>query len=328
MLELIPLGLLTILFYFSLKKHLDRSAGEKADDCRNLKSEYERLKEESAQLKNDNTLLEQSAQETVALYDINKEIRRTLEEEKVLEIFQDKLGGYIDKGRCIFLKAGTDILEYKNCTVFPLNIEKQSIGYLVACDINAEDKDKFHILANQFLSVIKRVLLYQKVQELTITDTLTQIFNRRHFLVRFSEETQRSQQFNLNMSFLMIDIDNFKEFNDHYGHLVGDVILREITREIKETIRQIDFIGRYGGEEIAIALVETDKEQARQAAERIRQAIETKVITAYDEQLKVTISLGVATFPEDAKEEQELIDKADQALYKAKEAGRNRVVLY
>ncbi|HTZ11697.1 MAG TPA: GGDEF domain-containing protein [Candidatus Margulisiibacteriota bacterium] len=328
MLKLALLAALSLYAYLYLKRILDRSVAIKREDCRRLESEYGKLGEENTGLKKDNTSLEESVQETIALYDITKDICKSLREDKVIGFFQEKLDRYLKKGRCVFIKGHTDISLHKDCTVFPLTIHDQLIGYLVASNINAEDRERFYILASQFLSVIKRVLLYQKVQGLTIVDTLTQVFNRRHFLERFAEEMRRSQNFNLSMSFAMIDIDKFKEFNDHYGHLVGDVILREIAKTIKETIRQIDFIGRYGGEEIAVALVETDKEQARLAAERIREAIEAKVIAAYDEQLKVTVSLGVATFPEDAKEEQALIDKADEALYKAKEAGRNRVVLY
>ena len=93
--------------------------------------------------------------------------------------------------------------------------------------------------------------MYQKVQELTITDSLTQVYNRRYFLERFHEELERSQKNNLNLSFLMLDVDNFKKYNDRYGHLVGDAILRQVAKTIRDTVRQIDFIGRYGREESA-----------------------------------------------------------------------------
>jgi diguanylate cyclase (GGDEF)-like protein len=123
----------------------------------------------------------------------------------------------------------------------------------------------------------------------------------------------------------MIDVDNFKSFNDQYGHLVGDAILREVARVIKETIRSMDFIGRYGGEELCIVLAETDKDQALLAAERIRQAVEGRSIRVYDEVMKVTISIGLSTYPKDAQTDKSLIEKADKALYKAKLSGKNKV---
>ena len=126
----------------------------------------------------------------------------------------------------------------------------------------------------------------------------------------------------------MVDLDHFKSFNDNYGHLVGDAILKEAAKIIQATIRQIDFLGRYGGEELSVILTETDKGQASLAAERIRQAVASKPFLVYDEGLKVTISIGISTFPEDAEKVSDLIDKADKALYLAKQSGRNKVCLY
>jgi len=123
----------------------------------------------------------------------------------------------------------------------------------------------------------------------------------------------------------MIDIDYFKDYNDRYGHIVGDAILRELSKSIQEAIRQIDLMGRYGGEEFSIILSETDKGAAQFAAERIRQAIEDRRIRVYDEELKITVSIGISAFPQDGKEIKTLIDRADSALYRAKEAGRNRI---
>jgi len=217
---------------------------------------------------------------------------------------------------------------HEGSLVFPLVIQQDTIGYLIASQIREEDKERFQILAQQFLIGLKRALLYKKMQELAITDSLTQLFSRRHFLDRFKEELNRSRKFKYSFSFLMVDIDKFKDFNDKYGHLVGDAILREVSRTIKETIRQIDFVGRYGGEELSVILVETDKEQARFAAERLRQAVEAKNIRVYDEELKVTISIGIATFSRGSETADKLIESADKALYAAKQAGRNRVCAY
>jgi len=123
----------------------------------------------------------------------------------------------------------------------------------------------------------------------------------------------------------MLDIDNFKNCNDTYGHLVGDVVLREVARIIKDSVREIDLVSRYGGEEIAVVLPESSKEGARLVAERIRKGIADNVFKAYDEKVEVTVSIGLAIFPDDAIDAKGIIEKADAALYVAKKAGKNIV---
>lgn len=294
-----------------------------------LQEEEEKLNKENERLRLDNEKLSRAVEETIALYDLTKDICRTLDEEAIFNIFRSHINRNIAIEEFDFIKSETQLPDNKNVTVLPLKIHKNTIGYLyVRGIIRGEDKDRFGILGQQFLLGYKRALLYKEVQQLTITDGLTQVFNRRYFLERFNEELNRSKNLKLNLSFLMVDIDRFKSYNDHYGHLVGDMLLKDITKIIKEAIRQIDFMGRYGGEELSIILAETDKEQARFAAERIRQAVECKVIRAYDEELLATISVGIATFPDDASEAANLIDRSDQALYVAKQTGRNKVCVY
>ena len=126
----------------------------------------------------------------------------------------------------------------------------------------------------------------------------------------------------------MIDIDNFKSFNDTYGHLVGDVILKTVADVVRSNCREIDLIGRFGGEEFTVVLPMTSKDGALFAAERIRKSIESTHVRAFDETLSVTVSIGVASFPQDAQANQELIDKADWALYRSKRTGKNKVSVY
>jgi diguanylate cyclase (GGDEF)-like protein len=121
----------------------------------------------------------------------------------------------------------------------------------------------------------------------------------------------------------MMDIDDFKACNDKYGHLVGDVVLKEISRMIRESVREIDLVARYGGEEFSLILPETDRKGAILAAERIRKRIAQHVFSAYDEKLNVTVSAGLAVYPEDASDIERLIGKADAALYRAKNSGKN-----
>ena len=191
-----------------------------------------------------------------------------------------------------------------------------------------DDMARFIILGHQFAIVLERIRLYELVQELAITDGLTDVFVRRYFLERLQEEAERARHFNTKLSFLMIDIDYFKQCNDNFGHLVGDVVLRETAAIMKKSLREIDIIGRYGGEEFSVILPDTAKDGAFIVGERLRKAVESAYMSAYDEEINVKISIGITTFPDDADEMNQLIDRADQMLYKAKESGRNKTVLY
>ena len=142
---------------------------------------------------------------------------------------------------------------------------------------------------------------------------------------RLQGEVDRCKRFNLKLSFLMIDVDFFKRFNDDYGHLVGDVVLKHVAATIKASTREVDLVGRYGGEEFGVLLVETDQSHAAAAAERIRSAIAERAFTAYDEILKVTISAGCATYSPLRNEAALIVEAADAALYEAKHRGRNQV---
>ena len=328
MLNLAALVFITLFLFISLKKRLYRSIKTTPNFTR-IKDEYDSLLAENKRIKELNRGLQNTLDSTIALYDITKQICKTLDADKVFSNFRDEINKYIRVNDCKFLKGEqADLSLYKDCTIIPLNIQEELIGYLVADGVVIEDKERFYILSQQFLLGIRRAILYRGVQELTIIDSLTNVFNRRYYLERFKEEIERSRKFNYKFSCLMIDIDYFKDFNDRYGHIVGDVILRELSRAIQENIRQIDLIGRYGGEEFSVVLTETDKDAARLAAERIRKAIEDRHIRVYDEELKITVSIGISTYPYDGEDIERLIDKADSALYQAKQAGRNKVCLY
>ncbi len=222
--------------------------------------------------------------------------------------------------------------------IFPLIVQGKAIAVFVLQGALEEDRPKFEVVAAELALHVKKIKLYETVRELSIVDGLTQVFVRRHFIERFEEELRRSMRHGFRLAVLMLDIDHFKSYNDNYGHLVGDVALREVSQVILANVRRVDIVARYGGEEFAIVLPESDKKEAMEVAERIRSAVAKKRFKAYDEQTKVTVSIGVSSFPMDIESGPvenyksdlilELLRKADQALYQAKEEGRNRVVSF
>ena len=315
---------ITLRFKHLLKRHilpLTQGVNKKIQESNRIQRLYDQIKDE-------NQKLTTALTETLDLFNLTKEICSSLEQEKVFSYFKEQLNKKINLNDCLFVSNEKELQDRKGYRIIPIRINHENTGYLLASGITERDENRFFILSHQFMLGIKRALLYQQVQRLAITDTLTGSLTRRHFLWRCQEEIKRSQKFGYPFSLLMLDIDHFKEINDHYGHLVGDVVLVEVVKCIKKNIREIDSLSRYGGEEFCVLLAETQKPKAKFAAERIRQAIENEIITAYDEKLSVTVSIGIASFPEDSQELNTLIDKADTALYQAKQAGRNRVEVY
>ncbi|MFH1782289.1 MAG: GGDEF domain-containing protein [Candidatus Omnitrophota bacterium] len=217
------------------------------------------------------------------------------------------------------------IKDYETLYSFPLFVEKNLRGIFYIENLPDIYYENFTILMSQFAIQFQKVMLYRKVEELSITDSLTGVSTRRYFLERFEEEIHRSMRHKSNISLLMLDIDHFKGINDKYGHLVGDVVLKEVAGVLKASLREIDIIGRYGGEEFIVALSGTSKDIAFQVAERIRENVQCAIVKAYDEVVSVAISIGISIFPDDGVNLNELIESADRALYKAKESGRNKV---
>jgi len=189
-------------------------------------------------------------------------------------------------------------------------------------DHNFLDRKLFSIFANYSARAIENTILYKSKEHLSITDGLTGLYNHRHFQEQLEVEVKRAQRYDLNLSLIMIDLDHFKEFNDTYGHLEGDTLLRKIAQILKSCLRETDFVARYGGEEFGVILPETNKEGASIASERVRRSISEH--TFGEVGAKMTVSLGVASYPDDACFRADLIKKADEALYRAKREGRNR----
>ncbi len=176
--------------------------------------------------------------------------------------------------------------------------------------------------ANKRLSMANK-----RLEEVATTDGLTGLANKTHFLSRLSFEFMRAERGGHKLSLMMMDIDHFKNFNDTNGHLAGDALLRQFAKLISENMRSIDLIGRFGGEEFCVAMLDTGIRHALKAAEKIRKAIERYHFEGEESQPggKLTVSIGVAEFSEKFSSDKDLIQSADEALYRAKNLGRNRV---
>ena len=204
--------------------------------------------------------------------------------------------------------------------------------------IREEDLARVEVLSAYLVLLIKKIKLYETVRELAIVDELTQVFLRHHFFERLEEELRRSIRFKLPLTVLMLDIDHFKRYNDDFGHLIGDATLKEVADLLKRNLRQVDLVGRYGGEEFIVAMPETRVANAAEVAERIRSNIARHDFQLYNVKTRVTVSQGIVVFDGETAAQiensnmknlaLELIQKADEAMYRAKEEGRNRVCLH
>ena len=171
---------------------------------------------------------------------------------------------------------------------------------------------------------------HQEIYRLTTTDPMTQVYNRRYFMETLAREISRSRRYELPLSLVMIDLDHFKHVNDTYGHLAGDHVLKLVGKTLKDSLRHEDILARYGGEEFSILLPATPEEGAVRVAEKVRQAVARSPVYSGERvaPVSLTISVGVASLvPGPGVEPQELIRQADEALYAAKESGRNRVMV-
>jgi diguanylate cyclase (GGDEF)-like protein len=189
-------------------------------------------------------------------------------------------------------------------------------------EMNRELEAKIHERTHELAEANTRLA------QLAVTDGLTGLYNHRHFHERLALEVERSQRSGLPLSLLMLDVDHFKQFNDSYGHPAGDEVLRQLARVLGDTRRANDVVARYGGEEFAVILVDTAKFTGAKVAERIRERVYGHDFSeAAARAGRIGVSIGVATFPDDGSDPESLLRAADAALYAAKRAGRNRVVL-
>ncbi len=192
------------------------------------------------------------------------------------------------------------------------------------------DISRIQSLASQSAATLANVHAHQDIYSQAVTDALTGLYNRRHMQMVLADECRRAQRYSHPLSVIMLDVDGFKSYNDTYGHVQGDVLLKMLSGILQTSVRGVDSIGRFGGEEFIVVMPETPPEEAYQAAERLRHAVAQTIFPGFadDPELVVfkTISLGVATFPSVTSDPQSLVTLADNALYRAKRGGRNQTI--
>jgi diguanylate cyclase (GGDEF)-like protein len=179
------------------------------------------------------------------------------------------------------------------------------------------------------LSAANQALLEsnKELHQLSITDGLTGLFNRKHIMELLEREISRSRRYGRPITVLMLDIDHFKQVNDSYGHQAGDAVMCRLSAVLRGMVRDVDFVGRYGGEEFLVLLPDSDCQSGAETAERIRRKVQDLEIIANHQKISVTLSIGVSSHPQMGRDSDALICMADEALYQAKSTGRNRIVI-
>lgn len=324
-------------------------------------SEMRQISVELSSIMDVNSLLETFLEKSIQylscskglLFKIEGETLRTVAVSKSINIKNDKtfplsMGGaifqdIIETGETRRAESNNFFdIDSKYMICVPLKSEREILGILCLFDkesrIEKENNNPVSTFSERDESMIislanHTATLWQKARfyEMATVDGLTQLYVRRFFEQRMSEEIRKAQRLERKLSIMLIDIDHFKKFNDTWGHQTGDDVLRTVAKKIKDNVRKgIDIPARYGGEELTVIMPETDSNGAMILAERIRLAIEKTPLEnpSGGEPLRVTVSMGVSTFPEQAITVQELVEKADIALYKSKAEGRNRVTQY
>lgn len=231
-----------------------------------------------------------------------------------------------------------DYKEITSIIVMPIEVEGSYWGYIEGMSIiknikfNDSDLRLLSVLSNILGIILYNTSLFHKISSLAITDGLTGLYTRAYFAERLQEEIERAKSNNLSMVIAMVDIDHFKSVNDQYGHIAGDMLLRQIADILRKRFREIDIISRYGGEEFTILISQTNSQGGFAILEGIRKNIENEkffipVESYHPIQIKKTISIGLTEL-KDENTTEEIIKKADLALYRAKNTGRNKTCIY
>ncbi len=291
------------------------------------------------------SLIQQLGFDRVRLYLVNKE-GDTLESVLTMDQRQHEIGekesfpltrGFHPMVDLLLGRVHDERIEKYQRTILylPLRTRDENMGILMVDNILSQQEipaEQIPILtavAGQLGMAIKNARLFQGVEELSITDGLTGLYLLRYFKQRLREEFYRAERNGGQLSLMILDIDHFKRFNDTYGHPVGDTILATVAERVLANARKVDITARYGGDEFVILLPDTSADEAMLLAERLHQAVSGEPVTVGpDRTVRLTVSIGVATYPTHANTIDELIKRSDEALYWIKSHGRNRIRLY
>jgi len=277
-------------------------------------------------------------EDTSALYESVQQLKIPLE-----TTANNLLAMAFHKGAALLIHRG-EIIKYKEdpllkvfptneLVIVPLKGKEKVIGLIIADNIfnqkpiTDDDVKVFIMLANQAGLAIENSQLYEMVVHKSHTDSLCNLWNHGYFQHCLANEIENAKTNGTPLTLLMIDIDNFKSLNDTFGHKSGDIVLQRLADLLKNSSREIDYVCRYGGEEFSVILPQTSKERGVEIAERLRQKIVQFEFAEPrpNEKLHITVSIGLATYPEHTTSKDELIAKADKAMYIAKFAGKNQI---
>ncbi|HEY8475690.1 MAG TPA: sensor domain-containing diguanylate cyclase [Chloroflexota bacterium] len=225
--------------------------------------------------------------------------------------------------------------ETRSCISVPVVYDQVCYGVLNATDkldgttFTATDLATLELFASHIALCIHHEQLMRELGQLANTDSLTGLFNRRYFLARLAEEVDRAARYQHSLCLLMLDLDAFKRLNDTYGHRWGDTVIQRMAQLLRETVRRVDIVCRYGGDELAVILPETEVDEAEVVARRLTRAVQLEVFaTPGQGGERVTVSGGISAYPSLATTVEELIDQADQAMYRAKQRGGSTIYIW
>lgn len=311
---------------------------------------YDRLLSESAELvgaeKGSIMVLDKGAASLVVK--AARGAKKKMIENMKVKVGQGIAGSIVEKGSALFVgdiekempsRKNRPGYRTRSFMAVPLKMGVKVIGVLnitdkITGEVFSKDDLRLLLFLSSYASVVIEkdacCTMNEELRVLSVTDPLTGILNRRYFQEKLLEEVERAKRYNEYFTLFMIDIDDFKVFNDRHGHLAGDEMLKRVAVAAKGAIRSIDAVARYGGEEFTVILPYTSKKDASVIAERVRKSVEGIRLPYESFSIRdgVTISIGVAEFPGDAKDIEELIYNADRTMYFAKTMGKNRVYVY
>lgn len=290
------------------------------------------MKEKSAELAVvSNKSFESSTAVNLHHYDISSALQTTLEFEELIAIFCNKIQLTIPHNGVEYSNEAFD-LEYKrgifarhSCT-YALKVEDQQLGELKLMRSQRFSRDELKMLESLLCCLIyplRNATLFHEALKMAYTDLLTKVSNRAAFFDCLQREIKRSHRAGLELSLIFLDLDHFKAINDNYGHECGDLVLSSVASWLKDSVRGSDAVFRYGGEEFVVILSDTGQDEAAVISERIRTDIESHTLAYGMEILNITASLGVSSYCENDTSS-DLIKRADKAMYRAKNQGRNQ----